>query len=73
MKHFEKTAMQQLIDFIEVNNQAPLNIVYKKAKELLLTEAQQHEKLLTVEAESSVTLQAIRELLKGGASRGQSS
>lgn len=63
MKHFEKTAMMQLIEFIEINNQAPINIVYKKAKELLLTEAEQHEKLLTAETTASVTLQKINELL----------
>jgi hypothetical protein len=65
MKHFEKTAMQQLIDFIEVNNQAPLNIVYKKAKELLNTESEQHEKLLSIDSGSSLTLHKIRELLGG--------
>jgi hypothetical protein len=63
MKYFDKTAMVQLIEFIEINNQAPLNIVYKKAKELLNTEAEQHEKLLKQDSEASVTLQKIRELL----------
>lgn len=63
MKHFEKTAMMQLVEFIEINNQAPLNIVYKKAKELLLTEAEQHEKLLTADSGASVTLQKIKDLL----------
>jgi len=63
MKHFEKTAMQQLIEFIEINNQAPLNIVYKKAKELLELEANQHEKLLNADSAASVTLQKINDLL----------
>jgi len=63
MKKFEKTAMQQLIEFIEINNQAPINIVYKKAKELLEMEAEQHEKLLQQVSEASVTLQKIEELL----------
>jgi hypothetical protein len=63
MKRFEKTAMQQLIDFIEINNQAPINIVYKKAKELLEMEAEQHEKLLQQVSEASITLQKIEELL----------
>jgi hypothetical protein len=63
MKHFEKTAMMQLIEFIEINNQAPLNIVYKKAKELLDTEAEQHEKLLGIDSGASITLQKINELL----------
>jgi hypothetical protein len=63
MKHFEKTAMMKLIEFIEINNQAPLNIVYKKAKELLDTEAEQHEKLLSIDSGASITLQKINELL----------
>jgi hypothetical protein len=65
MKHFERTAMMQLIEFIEINNQAPLNIVYKKARELLDTEAEQHQKLLSIDSGAIVTLHKIRELLGG--------
>lgn len=63
MKYFEKTAMTQLIEFIEINNQAPINIVYRKAKELLDIESEQHEKLLNADSAASVTLQKINELL----------
>jgi hypothetical protein len=63
MKRFDKTAMAQLIEFIEINNQAPLTIIYKKAKELLEVEAMQHEKLLSEESPAILTLQKIKGLL----------
>lgn len=63
MKHFERTAMGQLVDFIELNNQAPLTVIYKKAKDLMMVEAEQHEKLLSIDSPASVTLQKIKDLL----------
>jgi len=64
MKSFEKTAMILLLEFIELNPNAPLNVVYQKAKELLMLEEEQYKKLETTSKKYYLLLKRIQEDIK---------
>ena len=64
MKSFEKTAMTLLLEFIELNNTAPINVVYQKAKELLLVEEEQNKKSEALSKKYYLLLKRIQEDVK---------
>lgn len=56
--------MVLLLEFIELNSNAPINIVYQKAKELLLVEEEQHKKLEALSKKYYLILKRIEEDIK---------